>query len=110
MMRWLKRLLTELAAGAVFGFVVWCLAGKAITSFRFGSLGGSFSCKGDVSVALDQFVAMQLYSAIGGGVVVVLATELIRRAWNKRAAAKALAAAPGAATLPGGTDAARRDL
>jgi hypothetical protein len=109
MMRWLKRLLTELVAGAALGFVVWCFAGKAITSFRFGSLGGSFSCKGDVSVALDQFVAMQLYSAIGGGVVLTIATELVRRAWSKRSA-KALAPSPAPATLPGSADPVRRDL
>ena len=97
MWRWLKRTLTELTAGAAAGFVAWCLLGKQLTSMLFGSLGGSFSCRADVEIALDKFVAMQLYSAIAGALVAFLATLLVRRWWAKSRAKSAQppAGAPG---------------
>jgi hypothetical protein len=100
-MRWLKRTLTELTVGAAIGFVAWCLLGKQLTGMLFGSLGGSFSCKGDVEIALDKFVAMQLYSAITGALVAFLGMLILRRWWTKsRAKSAQSTAAPGA---PGAT-------
>ena len=98
MWRWLKRSLTELMVGAAVGFVAWCLLGKQLTSMLFGSLGGSFSCRGDVEIALDKFVAMQLYSAVAGALVAFLGMLILRRWWTKSRAKSAQAAtgAPGA--------------
>lgn len=84
MRRWLKRTLVELTAGAALGFLVWCLLGKRLTSMRFGSIGGTFSCQADVDLALDEFVAMQLYSAIAGAVLAFVLMLVIRRWWSKR--------------------------
>jgi hypothetical protein len=80
---WMKRILMELLVGATLGFVLWCLIGKGMTSMMFGSLGGSFTCKADVERALDQFLAMQLYAAAGGAVLVTVGTFLVRRALDK---------------------------
>jgi hypothetical protein len=98
MWRWLKRALMELTAGAAVGFVVWCLLGKQLTGMLFGSLGGSFSCRADVEIALDKFVAMQLYSAIAGALVAFLGMLILRRWWTKSRAQTAVA---GAGTPPG---------
>ena len=84
MVRWVKRTGVELLIGAMIGFVIWCLAGKSMTSMMYGSLGGSFSCQADVETALTRFLAMQLYSALGGAVVFAIASGLIRRAWSRR--------------------------
>jgi hypothetical protein len=83
----------ELTAGAAVGFVVWCLLGKQLTGMLFGSLGGSFSCRADVEIALDKFVAMQLYSAIAGALVAFLGMLILRRWWIK---SRAKTAAPSA--------------
>jgi uncharacterized membrane protein YccC len=93
----MKRTLTELTAGAVIGFVVWCLLGKQLTGMLFGSYGGSFSCQTDVENGLDKFVAMQLYSAIAGALVAFLGMLILRRWWTRSRAksAQPAAAAPG---------------
>jgi hypothetical protein len=83
MLVWIKRTLTELTVGAVLGFIAWCLMGKRMTSALFGSLGGTFSCRADVELGLDKFVAMQLYSAITGAVVAFLGMLVLRRWWAK---------------------------
>ncbi len=90
-MVWLKRALVQMSVGAVLGFVVWCLIGKSTTSMMFGSLGGTFSCRQDVEIGLDKFVAMQLYSAIGGALSVLAGATLVRRSWSKRKAKSARA-------------------
>lgn len=97
MKAWIKRTLLELTTGAMIGFVIWCLFGKRMTSFMFGSLGGSFSCRLDVEAGLDNFVAMQLYSAITGAVVAFLGMLLLRRWWAKSRAKRS----PPAAGTPG---------
>lgn len=84
MVRWMKRTGVELLIGAMIGFVVWCIAGKSLTGMMYGSLGGSFSCQTDVENGLTRFLAMQLYSALGGAVVFAIAAALIRRAWSRR--------------------------
>jgi hypothetical protein len=84
MVRWLKRTGVEMLVGAVVGFLVWCLAGKSLTSMMYGSLGGSFSCQLDVETALTRFLSMQLYSAIAGALVFAVAIGLIRRALDRR--------------------------
>jgi hypothetical protein len=91
---WLKRRLIELLIGAALGFTGWCIAGKRITSFWFGSLGGSFSCRLDVDAGLDKFVSMQLYSALGGALGVVLLVALARRLWSKSRTRPPLPGAP----------------
>lgn len=50
----------------------------------FGSLGGTFTCKADVEHALQQFVRLQLYSALAGAILVPVITWVIRRAFGKR--------------------------
>jgi len=95
MLVWLKRTLIELVTGAALGFVAWCLLGKRLTSAWFGTPGGSFSCQNDVVIALDRFVAMQLYSAVGGALVAFLGMLLIRRWWTKARAKPAAPVAPG---------------
>jgi hypothetical protein len=100
MWRWLKRTLTELTAGAAAGFVGWCLLGKQLTGMLFGSLGGSFSCRADVEIALDKFVAMQLYSAIAGALVAFSSMFILRRWWSK-SRAKPSQPAAGAPGVPG---------
>lgn len=87
MSSWMRRTLVELTIGAVIGFVVWCLIGKSLTSMLFASLGGSFSCKADVEVALDKFVSMQVYSALAGAVVVAVVMAIVRRALKNRSKA-----------------------
>jgi len=99
MLLWIKRTLTELAVGAVVGFIAWCLLGKRMTSMLFGSLGGSFSCRTDVELGLDKFVAMQLYSAIAGAVVAFLLMLVLRRWWAKSRARRA-APPPGVPGAP----------
>ena len=83
MVGWLKRALVQASVGAVLGFVIWCLLGKRMTSMLFGSLGGTITCRPDVEVALDKFVAMQLYSAIGGALVVFAGVTFVRMRWAK---------------------------
>jgi hypothetical protein len=90
MVIWLKHRLVELLVGAALGFTGWCIFGKRMTSFWFGSLGGSFSCRLDVDAGLDKFVSMQLYSALGGALGVVLLAALVRRLWSKGRARRAL--------------------
>ena len=85
MLTWLKRILVTLAVGSAIGFVIWSIIGKSLTSALFSSLGGTFSCQGDVEAALSKFVAMQLYSALGGGVLAIVASLLYRRRASKRA-------------------------
>jgi hypothetical protein len=80
---WIKRTLTELAVGAVLGFIGWCLLGKSLTSMLFGTPEGSFSCRLDVERGLDRFVSMQLYSAVAGALVAFLGMLVLRRWWNK---------------------------
>jgi Mg/Co/Ni transporter MgtE len=84
MVRWLKRTGVEMLVGAVVGFLVWCVAGKSITSMMFGSIGGTFSCQADVENALTRFLSMQLYAAIAGALVFAVAIGLIRRALDRR--------------------------
>ena len=84
MVRWMKRTGVELLIGAVLGFIIWCLAGKSMTSMMYGSLGGSFSCQADVETALTRFLAMQLYSAIAGAVIFAIAAGLVHRAIGRR--------------------------
>lgn len=100
MKAWIKRTLLELSTGAMIGFVIWCLFGKQLTSMLFGSLASSVNCQPDVRVALDKFVAMQLYSALVGAVVAFLGMLLIRRWWAK-SRAKRDPAAPTAPSAPG---------
>src|SRR5689334_7737116 len=90
MLIWLKRTLTWLSSGAAVGFILWCLFGKRLTSMLFGSLGGSFSCRADVEIGLDKFVAMQLYSAIAGALVAFFGMFFLRRWWLKSRATKAV--------------------
>jgi hypothetical protein len=84
MMRWVKRTSVEMLIGAVVGFTVWCIAGKSLTSMLFSSIGGTFSCQMDVDAALTKFMAMQLYSALGGALVFAVAIGLVRRMLQKR--------------------------
>jgi hypothetical protein len=91
MVVWLKRAFLQASVGAVFGFVGWCLLGKSMTSLMFGSLGGSFSCRADVELGLDKFVAMQLYSAIAGAVIAFAGATFVRYRWMKAKRAKAVA-------------------
>ncbi|HEX2732896.1 MAG TPA: hypothetical protein VHM70_14905 [Polyangiaceae bacterium] len=84
MLPWLKRTSIELVVGALVGFVIWSFVGKRLTSMLFGSLGGSFSCSADVELGLDKFLAMQLYSALGGAALAVLAMFLFRRRRARR--------------------------
>ena len=84
MAKWLKRTGVEMLIGAVVGFLVWCLAGRALTSLLFGSAAGSFSCQNDVEAALTKFLAMQLYCAIGGALIFAVAIGLARRAIERR--------------------------
>ncbi len=97
MIGWIKRTLIELTSGAALGFVGWCLMGKRLTSMIYGTPGGSFSCQVDVEQGLDRFVAMQLYSAIGGALIAFLGMLILRRWWAK-ARTKPGAPTPG---LPG---------
>lgn len=84
----LKRSLVALLVGAALGFVLWSIFGKSATSMMFTSLGGTFSCQTDVELALDKFVSMQLYSALGGGVLAVVGNLLFKRWANKRVSAQ----------------------
>jgi hypothetical protein len=84
MVQWFKRRGVEMLIGAVAGFLVWCVAGKSITSMMFGSIGGSFSCQTDVQNALTRFLSMQLYSAIGGALTFSVGIGLVRRAFDRR--------------------------
>jgi hypothetical protein len=85
----IKRFLSWLSTGAFLGFLVWSLLGRSMTSLFFGSLGGSFTCRADVQTALDDFVSMQLYSALGGGLVAMVVMLLLMRRRARRAAAVA---------------------
>lgn len=94
MMRWVKRALIEMSIGAVLGFILWCLAGKRLTSMFFSSLSGTFSCAADVETGLDLFVSRQLYSAIAGALIVFIASILVRR-WLSKLRAGQVARTPG---------------
>ena len=83
MLAWIKRTSVELSVGAAAGFVAWCLLGKQVTSFMFGSIGGTFSCSADVEKGLDKFVSMQLYCALGGAILAVVIMIIARRLWSK---------------------------
>src|SRR4051812_22888255 len=84
MVQWLKRTGVEMLIGAVVGFVVWCLAGKSVTSMMYGSIGGSFSCQTDVQAALTKFLSMQVYCALGGAVIFAVGIGLLRRSIERR--------------------------
>lgn len=94
MWAWIKRTAFELAVGAAVGFVLWSLAGKGMTSMLFGSLGGTFSCRADVELALDKFLSMQLYSALLGAVLGVVVMIVVRRRWPKTKPTQSLPNAP----------------
>ena len=94
MWAWIKRTAFELAVGAAVGFVLWSLAGKSMTSMLFGSLGGTFSCRADVELALDKFLSMQLYSALLGAVLGVVVMIVVRRRWPKTKPTQGLPNAP----------------
>lgn len=79
-----RHFLNRLALGALLGFGLWSLIGSWLTSLLFGSVGGSFSCKADVELALARYIVMQVYSAVGGALVFVSASWLLRRALVKR--------------------------
>jgi len=91
MIAWVKRSLVEASVGAVLGFTGWCLLGKSLTAMLFAPLGGSFSCRTDVEAGLDKFVSMQLYSAIGGALLVFGGALFVRMRWAKRKARSAQA-------------------
>lgn len=94
MWAWIKRTSYELALGAALGFALWSLAGKGMTSMLFGSLGGTFSCRADVELALDKFLSMQLYSALLGAVLAVVVMIIVRRRWPKKKPPQVLPNAP----------------
>lgn len=81
---WMKRTLVTLSVGAVVGFILWILIGRGMIARRYSSIGGTFSCGADVRRGLDEFVAMQLYSALGGAVLALLVMLIARRWWSKR--------------------------
>lgn len=83
-MRFVKQLSLLAGVGATLGFLLWSLMGQGAVSILFGSLGGTFTCKTDVEHALQQFVRLQLYSALTGAVAVPLITWLIRRSFRKK--------------------------
>lgn len=91
----LKRTLTWALGGAAVGFIIWSLIGQGAVSVLFGSLGGTFSCREDVELALSKFVRMQLYCAIAGAVLAPLGAWLLRR---PKADPGAGAAGPGPGT------------
>lgn len=80
----IRAVLNRLAVGALIGFGLWSVVGGWATSLLFGSLGGSFSCRTDVELALGRYIAMQVYSAAGGALLFVAGGWLIRRAVTKR--------------------------
>jgi hypothetical protein len=62
-----RRLLLELAIGAILGFIAWSLAGPTVIGWWYEPPSkDAFSCAGSVRVALGQFVKMQLGAALGG--------------------------------------------
>jgi hypothetical protein len=79
-----KRMLLFSGVGAAIGFLICSIFGQSGVSLIFGSVGGTFSCKTDVEHALQQFVRLQLYSALSGAVLLPLLIWLIRRAVGKR--------------------------
>ncbi len=101
MWRKLKQWLARLAIGAFVGFGLWSLVGRSLTSMWFGSLGGTFSCREDVEVALGRYIGGQLYSAVGGAIALPLGHFLIRRWFAKRRARRLPAPLdPGSAESP----------
>lgn len=93
-MKIVKRTLLELMAGGFVGFLVWSLVGQRLTSWWFTSPGGSFNCQVDVLQGLADFVAMQLYSAIAGALVLAVGLAVVRRALAKRRNARTAATGP----------------
>ncbi len=83
-MSFMTRMLLAAAAGAALGFLICSIFGQGAVSLLFGSVGGTFTCKADVEQALQQFVRLQLYSALSGAVLVPLLTWLLRGAIGKR--------------------------
>ncbi len=98
-MSFAKRMLLFSAVGAALGFLACSMFGQSAVSLMFGSLGGTFTCKTDVEHALQEFVKLQLYSALSGAVLVPLLTWLIRRSLAKR---KSQLTTAGPATPAGG--------
>jgi len=83
-MRFAKRALLLASVGAALGFLVWSIFGQRAVSLLFGSLGGTFTCKTDVEHALQEFVKLQMFSALGGAIVVPLLTWLLYRVFGKK--------------------------
>jgi hypothetical protein len=78
-----KYVVVLMGFGAALSMIAWSFLGRALTPLWFGSIGGTFTCKADVENALDDFLAMQLYSAIAGAVIALGLFLLLRRGKGK---------------------------
>ncbi len=75
-----RRIALEVSLGAVLGFTSWSVIGPAVISWWYEPPSrDAFSCAGSVKTALSQFVWMQLFCAVGGGVVLAAVLFTIRR-------------------------------
>lgn len=80
-----KRTLLELLAGAVIGFVAWSFVGPKVISWWYEPPASeALSCASSVTLALKQFVWMQLVITLIGAVVVALFMFLVRRKLKSR--------------------------
>lgn len=79
-----KRLAIELSVGLVLGFAGWLLVGPGIISLWYKAPSGGLSCGPSVQDALQQFVTMELWSALAGALGFVALLFGARRIFKSR--------------------------
>ena len=87
----IRRRGVEGAIGALVGLVIACLNGPGLVSLLYTPPSGdTLSCGGPVTNALSYFVKLQLVSGLLGGVLLLVASFLVRRMLRKRREGRAV--------------------
>jgi uncharacterized protein YacL len=78
-----RRVGATLAVGAVLGFASWSFAGPSVIGWWYEPpVKEIYSCASSVESAVRQFAVAQLVCAALGGVIVLLITFFVRRAFS----------------------------
>jgi hypothetical protein len=83
-----RRTAIELLVGTGVGFMVWHAIGVSLLEFKYGSIGSSVTCAGDVQRALEEYVQGLRISALVGAILGVVVAIVVRVWWRRRKARK----------------------
>lgn len=80
-----RRLALEVAIGAVLGFLTWSIVGPSVMGWWYEPPSkDALSCAGSVRSALSQFVVVEIFAAVGGGLFLAGALFLVRRLFRPK--------------------------